>query len=628
MANERDQNIDHQDALRDSFLQATRHSGEILRSFMSRNPSFNPDPFNIGRAFLEMNARIISDPNYLIHAQRDFWQSWMAMWQGHSVDETNEDRRFSDDAWHDHFIFSYIRQSYLLFSRWFLRTVHGVEGMDNVDARKVDFYAQQFIDAISPSNFLMTNPEVIRETLASKGQNLVRGFSNLIKDLERAPGHLSISMSDRNAFKIGKNIALSKGAVIFENDLMQLIHYAPSVKKVHRDPIVIVPPWINKYYILDLNPKKSFVRFALEQGLDVFMISWVNPDAGLRHKTFDDYLTEGVLSAIDTALAVTGAEKCHTVGYCIGGTLLAAALAHMERAHMERAHMERAQMEGAQMEKAHAEGNHGKKAHVEGGHKKTDAEGNHGKKGLNKVASTTFLATLVDFSDPGPIVNFIDEEQVKAMEKRMHKEGCLAGEEMAFAFNMLRSNDLIWSFVINNYLLGRDPLPFDLLFWNNDSTRMPEAMHSFYLRKMYLENRLIEKDAISLAGTKIDLGRITADSYFVATRQDHIAPWKSVFGGSSHFSSSKRRLVLSGSGHIAGIINPPQSHKYGYWTDGVSSGDLDRWPDSARFHQGSWWNDWMDWIKPRCGPSVDARTPGGHKQFPPIEDAPGRYVLA
>jgi polyhydroxyalkanoate synthase len=383
-------------------------------------------------------------------------------------------------------------------------------------------------------------------------------------------------MTDESAFEVGVNVASTPGHVVYQNDLMQLIQYTPSTEKVYARPLVIVPPWINKYYILDLRAKNSFVKWAVDQGHTVFMVSWVNPDENLAQKGFEDYMVEGTLAALDTALKITGADKADMIGYCLGGTLLASTLAYMAA------------------------------------------------KNDNRVQSATFFTTMVDFEQAGELTVFIDEEQLDSLEAKMNAQGYLDGSEMATTFNMLRANDLIWSFVINNYLLGKDPFPFDLLYWNSDSTRMPAKMHSFYLRKMYQENVLKDPGGVTLCGEPIDLSKIDIPVYMISTLEDHIAPWKATFAGTNLYSGSVR-FVLSASGHIAGVVNPPAANKYCYWTNNRKTKNPDTWLKNATQHDGSWWVDWEKWVKPHAGDMVDARDPE-KGPLKAIEPAPGQYV--
>ncbi len=473
-------------------------------------------------------------------------------------------------------MFDFIKQSYLLSARYVQDVVTHVDGLDPKTAQKVDFYSRQFVDAMSPSNFLFTNPEVLRKTAESGGENLLKGLNNLLTDLERGKGQLRIKMTDTEAFKFGENIAITPGKVVYQNDLMQLIQYAPATDKVLKRPLLIGPPWINKFYILDLRPRNSFVRWAVSQGHTVFIISWVNPDEHLAEKSFGDYMTEGYLAALDAIEQATGEREVNAIGYCLGGTLLASTLAWMAA------------------------------------------------KGDDRIKSATFFVTMMDFHEAGELGVFIDEEQLKSLEDKMNQRGYLEGSEMATTFNMLRANDLIWSFVVNNYLLGNEPFPFDLLYWNSDSTRMPARMHSFYLRKMYQENLLAQPGGITLNGEAIDLGRIRTPSYFLSTREDHIAPWKSTYRGTQLLGGEKR-FVLAASGHIAGVVNPPDSGKYNHWINTDLPPDAESWFQGATEMAGSWWPDWQRWITALDKTQVKARKPGDGK-LKPIEDAPGSYV--
>ena len=546
------------------------------------------DSVNIGAAFFEMTAKLMAQPTRLMEAQINLWQDYLRLWQSTTmrllsgehedyVEPAADDRRFRDAAWEENVIFDYIKQSYLLTARWLQTTVSNVEGLDPKTAAKVDFYTRQFADALAPSNFVMTNPEVLRETLQTGGENLLRGLNNLLSDLERGNGELKIRMSDADAFTVGEDLATTPGKVVFQNDLMQLIQYAPVTETVHRRPLIIIPPWINKYYILDLRPKNSFVKWAVEQGITVFVISWVNPDAELARKTFDDYMLEGPVAALDAVERATGEKEANLIGYCIGGTLTAATLAYLS------------------------------------------AKGT-----AKRVRSVTYFTTMVDFEESGELGVFIDEDQLRSLEERMDRDGFLDGSAMSNTFNLLRANDLVWSFVVNNYLMGKEPFPFDLLFWNSDSTRMPAAMHSFYLRKMYQENLLCKPGGLSLDNTPIDLRKIETPSCIISTREDHIAPWRSTYAATQLYSGPCK-FILSGSGHIAGIVNPPTSNKYGYWTNRARPKDADKWLAGATKNEGSWWPEWEKWLSRHGGGKVPARQPGDGK-LKPIEDAPGSYV--
>ncbi len=562
---------------------------EIIQRFVfHQQADSGPTPHaHVGRALLELTTKLLADPQTLMERQVDLWKEYMGVWQrsaecffaGEScaIPPDLKDKRFKDPAWQQNAMFDLIRQTYQVTAQWLQGTVKNVKGMDEQTARKVDFYARQFIDALSPSNFLMTNPEVWKATLESNGENLVHGLTHLKEDLEHGAGKLNIRMTERDAFKIGTDLAITPGKVVYQNDLMQLIQYRPTTETVHQTPVLMVPAWINKFYILDLQPQNSLVKFLVDSGHTVFMISWVNPTEELAHKTFEDYLNEGPLEAMDAIEKITGEKQVNAVGYCLGGTLLALAIAYLR-------------------------------------YRKRDA----------RIASATFFTTMLDFSEPGDMAVFIDEDQLKNMEDRMAKKGYLEGSEMAMTFNMLRANDLIWSFVVNNYLLGKDPFPFDLLYWNGDSTRMPAAMHSFYLRNMYQENRLIRKLGLTLNKTPIDINTIHTPTFFLSTKDDHIAPWKSTYQGAKRMKG-KTKFVLAASGHIAGVINPPTKQKYSYWTNDTIVEDSDKWFEKAKENQGSWWPEWEQWLRGFSKKKLPARThsvPG----FKPIEDAPGSYV--
>jgi polyhydroxyalkanoate synthase len=566
-------------------------SQRIVTDFLARQAAdptaATADPLNIGNAFMEMTAKLMSDPAKLVEANLNLWQDYMSLWQNTArrmmgeetqpvVTPDSADRRFKDEMWQENEIFDFIKQSYLLSARWMQGVVKNVEGLDDHTAKKVDFYTRQFVDAMAPSNFVLTNPEVLRATVETRGENLLKGLNNLLDDLERGKGNLAIKMTDYDAFKVGENIAVTPGKVVFQTDLMQLVQYDPTTEQAFEKPLLIVPPWINKFYILDLRPKNSYIKWAVDQGHTVFVISWVNPDEKLAHKGFGDYMLEGTLAAIDAIEKATGSKQVNAAGYCLGGTLLACTLAYLAA------------------------------------------------KGEDRIASATFFTTMTDFKDPGELGVFIDEEQLSALETRMNQAGFLDGRDMATTFNMMRANDLIWSFVVNNYLLGKDPFPFDLLYWNSDSTRMPAAMHSFYLRKMYQENRLVQPGGIELNGVKIDLGAIKTPLYMLSTREDHIAPWQSTYALTQNVSGPIK-FVLSASGHIAGVVNPPAANKYCYWTNSKKPKNPEVWLAGATQVEGSWWTDWQKWVEKFAGKQVPARVPGSGK-LKAIEAAPGSYV--
>jgi polyhydroxyalkanoate synthase subunit PhaC len=545
------------------------------------------DPLNVGGAFLEMTAKLLANPAQLVQAQLGLWRDYVTLWQNTTrrilgqepapvIESDPKDKRFADPAWKQNEIFDFIKQSYLLSARYISDVVTHVDGLEPKTAQKIDFYSRQFINALSPSNFALTNPEVLRRTRETGGENLVKGLNNLLTDLEQGRGNLRIKMADTAAFKVGGNIAISDGKVVYQNELMQLIQYAPTTDQVFARPVVIFPPWINKFYILDLRPNNSLVRYLVSQGHTVFMVSWVNPDERLAHKNFDDYMVEGVLAALDAIERATKSRAVNAIGYCLGGTLLASTLGYMKAKKDER------------------------------------------------IKTATFLVTLTDFTDAGELGVFIDEEQLSNLEEKMHKRGYLEGGEMSTTFNLLRANDLIWSFVVNNYLLGKEPFPFDLLYWNSDATRMPPAMHSFYLRNMYQKNLLAQPGGIAMKGVPVDLGQVDIPAYFLSCREDHIAPWTSTYHGAKLFGG-KVRFVLAASGHIAGVVNPPEGGKYNHFVNPDMPERPDDWHEAATEVAGSWWPDWHRWVTGFDKEQVPARVPGVGR-LKTIENAPGSYV--
>jgi polyhydroxyalkanoate synthase subunit PhaC len=527
----------------------------------------------------------LADPQRAVELQASLGRAYLDLWAGAVKRMAGEqaqpvvapdpkDKRFADPEWSQNQFFDFLKQAYLLTAEWGNKLVKDAVGVDDHTRQKAEFYVKQIANAISPSNFVLTNPELLRETLSSNAGNLARGMHMLTEDIKAGHGNLKISQSDRSAFEVGRNLALTPGKVIFQNDLIQLIQYEATTKDVLQVPLLIVPPWINKFYILDLTPEKSFIKWCVDQGISVFVISWVNPDAHLAGKSFEEYMCEGVIAALDAVEEATGEKKVNAIGYCVGGTLLAITLAYLAA-------------------------------------KKQD-----------RVVSATFFAAQVDFTYAGDLLVFVDKERVAQLEEHMKSQGYLEASRMANTFNMLRSNDLIWPYVISNYLRGKKPFPFDILYWNSDATRMPSANHSFYLRNCYLENNL-SKGKMTLNGVPIDLHNIKVPVYNLATREDHIAPAKSVMAGSKYFGGPVK-YVLAGSGHIAGVINPPGKPKYQYWTGGKPT-DVDKWLAKAKEHPGSWWPDWFEWLKSQDARTIPARDIGGGK-LKAIEDAPGSYV--
>lgn len=546
------------------------------------------DPFNLMNPLTDWLGHCAREPVHVLQAVGSYWQkqsrlgadAWQRWWGVPSqpvIEPKEDDRRFRHPSWREQPGFDFVKQSYLLYAEMVTECLAGDTPLDERETEKLRFFSQQLIDALAPTNFALTNPAVIEEAVNTRGRSLWEGYRNLLADWERSGPQFKVSLTDPEAFELGENIATTPGKVVFQNEYMQLIQYHPATDHAFKDPLLVVPPWINKYYILDLRPENSFLRWWVEQGHTVFVISWVNPDASYARTTFEHYMVDGVYAAVDAVEQITGEAGINAVGYCIGGTLLAATLAHMAAI------------------------------------------------GDQRIRSATFLTTLIDFSDPGEIRAFVDEKQVQNLEARMNRLGFLDGSAMASAFSMLRANDLIWSAFVNNYLLGKKPMAFDLLHWNADATRMPEAMHSFYLRKMYLENLLCQPGGIELAGQPLDMRRVDVPLYFLSTVEDHIAPWKSTYLGARLFSGPVR-FVLGGSGHIAGVINAPVKGKYDYYVNerGLDA-DADRWLEHAERRSGSWWPDWQRWIEALSGEKVAARQPGA-EAFPVIEDAPGSYA--
>ena len=580
------------EALAHNIAQAIEQGGKVLAAYLQPRASgeikttLADEIGEMVRSIGRVADYYMADPQRALAAQTtltkqfvDLWAATLQRLHGEQAlpiaapDAT--DKRFADAAWRDNPYFDFIKQAYVLTARWADDLVKRADELDPHDREKAQFYLRQVTAALSPSNFLATNPELLRTTLAESGENLVRGLKMLAEDIHAGHGNLRIRQADARAFKLGVNLAATPGKVIFRNALIELIQYEPTTPEVYKRPLLIVPPWINKFYILDLNPEKSLIRWAVAQGLTVFVISWVNPDERHAEKGFDSYMREGILAAVDGIEQATGERELAAIGYCVGGTLLAATCGYMAAA------------------------------------------------GDRRIASATFFATQIDFADPGDLKVFVDAEQLKAVEERMAERGYLEGSAMANAFNMLRPNDLIWSYYVNNYLKGKEPMPFDLLVWNSDSTRMPAANHNFYLRHCYLQNDL-SNGRMELSGRTIDLKKVTIPVYELATKEDHIAPARSAFTGAKSFGGPVR-YVMAGSGHIAGVVNPPTKAKYQYWSDGPPNGEFEDWVAKAKETPGSWWPDWLAWLTAQAPEKVPARKPGEGK-LKPLCDAPGEYV--
>ncbi len=571
--------------------EGSRAFSSLAQRADSKNGSYSTasEMSEAGRIMTEVARQWMADPAKALETQgelvKGYMDVWASSWQkllGMHPDPVAEpepgDARFRDPDWSNNAYFDFWKQSYLVTTHWAEKVLADTQGLDERTRQRAEYYLRQIASAFSPSNFPATNPEVLRETLQTNGANLVKGMEHLLADMERSGDLLKISQTDTSAFEVGRNLAITPGKVIFQNDILQLIQYTPTTEKVYATPLLIVPPWINKFYILDLTAPKSFIKWAVDQGFTIFVISWVNPDERLSHKTFEAYMKEGVLSATDAVLRETGAKQTNVIGYCVGGTLLATTMAY------------------------------------------------NAAKGHDPFSSATFFAAQKDFTKAGDLLLFIDDAQLKSLEEMMAEKGYLDGSRMATVFNMLRPRDLIWPYIVNNYLLGKKPFPFDLLYWNQDSTRMPADNHRFYLREFYHENKLAKGDMV-IGGVRLDLKKVKTPIYELATREDHIAPAKSVFIGSRLFGG-KVDFVLGGSGHIAGVINPPPAdgkrHKYQFWTNADRVDSIEEWLEGAKENPGSWWPHWAKWLAKHSGAMVPAREPGA--KLGVIEDAPGRYV--
>ncbi len=544
------------------FMMASDYSGPLLKYFM------NPE------TFLNIQHRFISDYMRLTEC---FMSNFIGGIEPEdSIRALHTDKRFKSDEWNSNQFYKLLRDFYLVTSNNINDMVSGIDGIDEQKKKKIVFFTKQITDALSPSNFLLTNPELMKITFETGGDNLIKGFENFLNDVSSVDGNIHIKMTDTQAFELGKNIATSPGKVIYQNELMQLIQYEPVTKDVYSTPILISPPWINKFYILDLNESNSLVRWLVKKGYTVFMISWVNCDSRHAHMKYEDYMEMGHIKALDIIKDITGEQKVSAMGYCTGGTLLASTAAYLA----------------------------GKKE--------------------DRFASLTYLATLMDFSDPGDLGIFVDKEQLDVLKKTIEITGYLDGRQLAQTFNMLRSNDLIWSYVVNNYLKGKTPVPFDILYWNSDSTNLPANMYTFYLNKMYIENKLKEPGGIVLKGVPIDLSAITTPAYFLTTEDDHIVLWKGSYHG-CRIHSGPVRFVLAGSGHVAGVINPPEKNKYGFRFSDSLPESPDEWFTTSTWRAGSWWNNWHGWNREYAGLRVPKRKPG-NRRYKAIENAPGSYV--
>ena len=558
---------------------------EAALSQADRPAALSPDPFNVGPAMNSIMTSLASRPDKLFAAQADLFNRYMDLWATTTRRAAGEDgpaapskdKRFKDPAWSENPAFDVMRQSYLVTSDWMNGLVSSVDDVDPLTKRRAEFFTKLLTDAFSPSNFLASNPAALKALADSNGESLVRGMQNFAADMERGAGKLKISQADYGKFVVGENVATAPGQVVWRDELFELIQFDAATDKQRAVPLLIFPPWINKFYILDLQPENSMIRWLSSQGFTVFVCSWVNPDVDKAGFGFDDYLEKGIYRAVEKALEQSRAEHINTVGYCIGGTLMGAALAHMAA------------------------------------------------KGDKRVTANTFFAAQHDFAEAGDLLLFTDEHWLAQIEEQMDAAGgVLPGAAMAETFNALRANDLIWSFFVSNYLMGKSPPAFDLLFWNADQTRMPKTLHMDYLRSMYGQNRLARGE-FTIGGVKVDLSKVTIPLYFQASREDHIAPMNSVYRSAHAFSNAAVTLTLAGSGHIAGVVNPPSAHKYQHWTNPALPATLGEWQARAVEHPGSWWNHWAEWLHARSGDWIPARDP---KTGPlkPIEPAPGSFV--
>ena len=586
------------DALSEYLTNISGTGQEVVREFFAKHGDMRrvtgdlpSDPLNVGEAFQEMMKGLAADPGTVMQRQFNLWGDYAKLMATASRRMAGEevapafspdptDKRFVHPAWNENPMLDFVKQTYLVFARWLESTIEQLDGMDEHEKAKAEFYTKQFIDAFAPSNFAMLNPEVVEATLNSKGENLLKGLKNLLEDIDRGHGELAIRQADLGYFKLGENIATTEGKVVYQNEIMQLIQYAPTTEEVAATPMLICPPWINKFYILDLQPKNSFIKWLVDQGRTVFVISWVNPSPELKHKTFEDYIKQGLFEALDAVNKATGEDKADTIGYCIGGTMLSTAMSLMA------------------------------------------------KKGDNRINSATFFTAQADFTEAGDLLLFVDDEQLDAIEKQMDAAGgVLEGRAMANTFNMLRSNDLIWSFVIDNYMKGKDPARFDLLFWNSDATRMPKNVHLFYLREFYQKNALAKGEMV-MDGEVLDLSEVNVPIFMQAGETDHIAPYKSIYKTARLFASGgndKVIYMLAGSGHIAGVVNHPDKQKYHHSINTALPETVEEWQAGAERFPGSWWPHWMEWLDSVSNSKVPARQPGDGK-LPVIEDAPGSYV--
>lgn len=563
----------------------TQPPGDLLGQFALLSP------WPVYQTISQAYQKLLENPGNFMHATQTYMHDLTTLWQNAGIGALHKDpntdtviiekpgdKRFSDEEWEKNPFFRLMKESYLLWDRWLQDITEGIQGLDPETRLRLNFYVRQVRDAFAPTNFFWSNPESLKATIETSGGNILQGVRNFLEDVESSKGQFNVKMTNREAFHLGDNLAATPGKIIYQNDLIQLIQYEPAVKEVFEVPVVIVPPCINKYYIFDLRPHNSFVKWLVDKGHTVFIISWVNPDEKLAHKRFEDYVLDGVVQALEVASKITKKPQVNAVGFCIGGNFLAAASGYLARV----------------------------------------------KRPL--LASMTYLATLFDFKNAGELRVFINEDQLTELERQVKAKGYLDGRMLQRTFNLLRANDLIWSFVISNYYLGRTPSAFDFLYWNADSTNLPANMYTYFIRKMYLENRLVKPDGILVNDIPIDLSKIKTPAFVLNTREDHIAPWMCGYEGAKLFQGPVT-FMLGGSGHIAGIFNPPSSNKYGYWTAPEIVEDPAQWFQNATETKGSWWETWETWLRTYAGKKVKSQTVGS-KAFPVIEPAPGSYVKA
>jgi polyhydroxyalkanoate synthase len=560
---------------------------KITQNYLENFSGYHHDNRDIAQTYFNFFSKVVINPQEVIKLRDsylDFVQAQQQAWKRIFIDlpqasppiisAEKNDKRFLAPEWNKYPYFIFIKENYLLIEKLAIQIIDEVEIGDKAK-KKLEFYTEQYIDALSPANFLLTNPEAMKLAIETKGQSLWNGFTNLINDIEKG----RITQSDESAFEVGKNLAITPGFVIYENELIQLIQYSPITKKVNEIPLLIIPPWINKFYILDLQPKNSFVKFLVEQGITVFMISWKNPASGIGDLTFDDYVKEGVLKAIEIAKEISSVKKINTLGYCLGGTILSVA------------------------------------ASILSVDKKT-----------NPINSATFLAAMIDFSDIGPMGDVIDEALVKKLERgELVKNGVMPGADMERAFNLIRANDLVWNYVVNNYLKGNKPSAFDVIYWTNDNTNLPESMYKYYMRNMILENKLSRKNALTICNSPIDMGKIEFPVFVIGLNEDYIAPAKTDFK-TTELVSGPVEFILGGSGHVMGVVNPPSKNKYGYYLDGKLGKGFDVWKKSAKFSEGSWWTPWLEKLLKNSGQQIIAQEKHGNEKYKMIEPAPGKYV--